>query len=111
MVFASHSFLAFLAIVVLGYWLVGRSDERLGKPLLIVASFVFYGYWIPAYQLLLGVSILKPAAAQSVNILSLLNSCAMGQTANVDLFSAKAVFAALIQTVCSRERMSVMPMS
>jgi D-alanyl-lipoteichoic acid acyltransferase DltB (MBOAT superfamily) len=58
MVFASHSFLAFLAIVLLAYWLIGRSDERLGKPLLIAASFVFYGYWIPEYLLLLWFSIL-----------------------------------------------------
>lgn len=58
MVFASHSFLAFLVIVVTIYWLVGRRDERLGKPILIIASFVFYGYWIPAYVLLLTVSIL-----------------------------------------------------
>ena len=57
MVFASHSFLAFLALVLLAYWIVGRSDERLGKPLLIVASFIFYGYWIPAYLLLLIASI------------------------------------------------------
>lgn len=58
MVFASHSFLAFLVIVLASYWLVGRHDERLGKPLLIVASFVFYGFWIPAYLLLLVASIL-----------------------------------------------------
>ena len=58
MVFASHSFLAFLVIVLLIYWLVGRHHQGLGKPLLIVASFVFYGYWIPAYLLLLTVSIL-----------------------------------------------------
>ncbi len=58
MVFASHSFLAFLVIVLAIYWIVGRSDERLGKPVLIVASFVFYGYWIPAYLLLLSASIL-----------------------------------------------------
>ena len=38
--------------------LVGRHDERWGKPLLIVASFVFYGFWIPAYLVLLIVSIL-----------------------------------------------------
>jgi alginate O-acetyltransferase complex protein AlgI len=56
MVFASHSFLAFLAIVLAVYWLVGRRDERLGKPVLIVASFVFYGYWIPAYLILLTAS-------------------------------------------------------
>ena len=58
MVFASHSFLAFLVLVLLAYWLVGRRDERLGKPLLIVASFIFYGYWIPAYLLLLIASII-----------------------------------------------------
>ncbi len=58
MVFASHSFLAFLLIVLTIYWLVGRRDERLGKPILIAASFVFYGYWIPAYLLLLTTSIL-----------------------------------------------------
>ena len=58
MVFASHSFLAFLAIVLLLYWQLGRHNERLGKGLLIVASFVFYGYWIPAYLLLLSFSIL-----------------------------------------------------
>ena len=58
MVFASHSFLAFLSILLTLYWLVGRSSERLGKPLLIVASFVFYGYWIPAYLLILCASIL-----------------------------------------------------
>jgi len=58
MVFASHSFLAFLVIVLASYWLVGRHDERLGKPLLIVASFVFYGFWIPAYLLILAASIL-----------------------------------------------------
>ena len=58
MVFASHTFLAFLAVVLATYWLVGRRDERLGKPLLILASFVFYGFWIPAYLLLLTASIL-----------------------------------------------------
>jgi alginate O-acetyltransferase complex protein AlgI len=58
MVFASHTFLAFLAIVLATYWLIGRRDERLGKPLLIVASFIFYGFWIPAYLLLLTASIL-----------------------------------------------------
>ncbi len=58
MVFASHSFLGFLLVVLAAYWVVGRSDDRLGKPLLIVASFVFYGYWIPAYVVLLAASIL-----------------------------------------------------
>jgi len=58
MVFASHSFLAFLLILLVAYWLAGRHDERWGKPLLIAASFIFYGFWIPAYLLLLIVSIL-----------------------------------------------------
>jgi hypothetical protein len=31
-------------ILLLAYWALGRHDERWGKPLLIVASFVFYGF-------------------------------------------------------------------
>lgn len=58
MVFASHPFLVFLTLLLLAYWLAGRYDASLGKPLLILASFVFYGFWIPAYLLLLIVSIL-----------------------------------------------------
>ena len=58
MVFASHTFLAFLVIVLAAYWLAGRRDARLGKPVLIIASFVFYGFWIPAYLVLLITSIL-----------------------------------------------------
>jgi alginate O-acetyltransferase complex protein AlgI len=58
MVFASHSFLGFLFILLLGYWLAGRHDERWGKAILIAASFVFYGFWIPAYLVLLITSIL-----------------------------------------------------
>ncbi len=57
MVFASHSFLAFLLILLLIYWIGSRHDERLGKPILILASLVFYGFWIPAYLILLAVSI------------------------------------------------------
>jgi D-alanyl-lipoteichoic acid acyltransferase DltB (MBOAT superfamily) len=58
MVFASHSFLAFLLILLAVYWLAARHHERWGKPILIVASFIFYGFWIPAYLLLLVASIL-----------------------------------------------------
>jgi D-alanyl-lipoteichoic acid acyltransferase DltB (MBOAT superfamily) len=58
MVFASHSFLAFLLILLAVYWLAGRHHERWGKPILILASFIFYGFWIPAYLVLLVVSIL-----------------------------------------------------
>ena len=67
MVFASHSFLAFLLILLLAYWAFARLDERLGKPILILASFVFYGFWIPAYLILLITSILfNHAIARSV---------------------------------------------
>jgi alginate O-acetyltransferase complex protein AlgI len=58
MVFASHSFLGFLLVLLLAYWFAGRFDERWGKPLLIAASFIFYGFWIPAYLVLLSASIL-----------------------------------------------------
>ena len=58
MVFASHSFLGFLFVLLMFYWLAVRHDERFGKPLLIAASFVFYGFWIPAYLVLLTASIL-----------------------------------------------------
>ena len=58
MVFASHSFLVFLFALLLVYWWAGRYNEGWGKGLLIAASFVFYGFWIPAYLLLLIASIL-----------------------------------------------------
>lgn len=58
MVFASHSFLAFLAILLLVHWVCVRNVPRLGKPLLIAASFIFYAYWIPAYLLILIISLL-----------------------------------------------------
>jgi len=67
MVFASHTFLAFLLILLLAYWAFARLDERLGKPLLIFASFIFYGFWIPAYLVLLFGSILfNHAIARSI---------------------------------------------
>jgi len=53
MVFASQAFLAFLAIVLGVYWLLGRWSARAGKAWIIVASLFFYGYWAPAYLLLL----------------------------------------------------------
>jgi alginate O-acetyltransferase complex protein AlgI len=58
MVFASHAFLVFLLIVLAVYSLATRRNERAGQPLLIAASLVFYGYWIPAYLLILIASIL-----------------------------------------------------
>ena len=57
MVFASQAFLAFLAIVLAVYWLLGQGHERAGKAWLIAASLFFYGYWVPAYLLLLVASV------------------------------------------------------
>ncbi|MGB5133235.1 MAG: hypothetical protein WBO00_11495, partial [Steroidobacteraceae bacterium] len=57
MVFASQAFLAFLAVVVGVYWLLGLRHERAGKAWLIAASLFFYGYWVPVYLLLLIASI------------------------------------------------------
>ena len=53
MVFASQAFFAFLAIVLGVCWLLGRWSEHAGKAWIIVASLFFYGYWSPAYLLLL----------------------------------------------------------
>lgn len=54
MVFASHVFLGFLSIVLLAYALAGRySAPGTAKYVLIVASLFFYGYWLPAYLILL----------------------------------------------------------
>jgi alginate O-acetyltransferase complex protein AlgI len=57
LVFASHLFLGFLAILLGSYWPLTRYSPHLGKQLLIGASLVFYAWWIPAYLLLLFTSI------------------------------------------------------
>ena len=53
MVFASQAFLAFLAVTLGVYWILGRTHERAGKAWIIVASLFFYGYWVPVYLFLL----------------------------------------------------------
>ncbi len=53
MVFASQAFLAFLAVVLGVYWLLARWSAGAGKAWIIIASLFFYGYWAPAYLLLL----------------------------------------------------------
>lgn len=58
MVFASHIFLGFLSLLLLLYWCVTTINQRSGKWVLIVASLFFYGYWLPAYLVLLFASIL-----------------------------------------------------
>jgi alginate O-acetyltransferase complex protein AlgI len=50
LLFNSFTYLVFLPLVVLLYWLVA---ERLRKLLLLVASYVFYMNWMPAYGLLI----------------------------------------------------------
>ena len=50
MLFNSFTYLVFLPLVVLLYWFLPRS---FGKTLLLVASYVFYMHWMPAYGLLI----------------------------------------------------------
>lgn len=57
MVFASHIFLGFLSLLLLIYWCVTSVNQRNGKWVLILASLFFYGYWLPAYLILLFASI------------------------------------------------------
>ena len=57
MVFASQAFLLFLLVVLAVYWLIGKFSKGAGKAWLIAASFFFYGYWTPAYVVLLAGSI------------------------------------------------------
>ncbi len=59
MVFSSHAFLVFLLLVLLGYALVARiGASSAPKHFLTFASLVFYGFWIPAYLVLLGGSVM-----------------------------------------------------
>src|SRR5262245_16013600 len=55
MLFNSYVFLfAFLPISVVGYFLLAnRLGSRAAKIFLCVASFVFYGWWNPAFVLIL----------------------------------------------------------
>lgn len=57
MVFSSHEFLVFMLVLLALYGLVSRFAPRHSKSLLIVASLVFYGFWIPQYLLLFGMSL------------------------------------------------------
>jgi len=51
MVFTSFAFVKFLAVVLLGLWLM--RTRALRQMLILVASAFFYAYWKPAYLLLL----------------------------------------------------------
>ena len=57
MVFSSHAFLVFMLVLLAVYGLVSRFAPRHCKALLVVASLVFYGFWIPKYLILLGLSL------------------------------------------------------
>ena len=52
MIFTSFTFLWFMVVVFAGYWLV-RHHHRLQNLLLLVASYVFYGWVHPWFLILL----------------------------------------------------------
>ena len=57
MLFNSFSFLVFLPIVVIGFHLALKGGRDAAKLYLVVVSVVFYGWWKPAYVLLLASSV------------------------------------------------------
>ena len=58
MLFNSIDFAVFLPIVFLLYWLVGRKDQRVRNWILLVASYVFYGWWDARFLALIAFSTL-----------------------------------------------------
>ena len=59
MLFNSHAFIFFfLPAVAAGFFLLGRVSRMAAAGWLAAASFVFYGWWSPAYVLLLAASVL-----------------------------------------------------
>jgi len=59
LLFNSYVFLfVFLPVVLAGFFLAARLGRRAAGGWLVVSSFVFYGWWNPAFCLLLSVSIL-----------------------------------------------------
>lgn len=58
MLFNSFGFiLVFLPVTVAGFFVLARFSHRLAAGWLTIASFFFYGWWNPAYVVLLAVSI------------------------------------------------------
>ncbi|MFT5495277.1 MAG: alginate O-acetyltransferase complex protein AlgI [Kiritimatiellia bacterium] len=53
MLFNSLDYLIFFVVVYLLYWLVAARDVRVRNGFLIVASYVFYGWWNPIFLLLI----------------------------------------------------------
>ncbi|HZZ92503.1 MAG TPA: MBOAT family protein [Usitatibacter sp.] len=68
MLFNSYAFiLAFLPVVVLGFYLLGRIDRRVAAGWLVLASFFFYGWWSAKYvPLLAGSAIVNFVAGASI---------------------------------------------
>ncbi len=104
MVFASQAFLAFLVVVLGVYWLLGRTRPWAGKAWLIIASLFFYGYWAPAYLLLLAGSIIANftivrgmLASANARWRSLL--VAIGVALNIGLIAYYKYFAFLVESL------------
>lgn len=58
MLFNSYLFICiFLPITLIGFWLLGRILPRLVPLWLVVTSLFFYGWWNPAYLVLLIISV------------------------------------------------------
>ncbi len=56
MLFNSFAFAVFLPVVFGLYWALGRQRTRMQNGLLLVASYVFYGWWDPRFLSLIVVS-------------------------------------------------------
>src|SRR6478672_10524743 len=68
MLFHTWPFLLFLLVVVPGFLLLRRT--RLWIPWLLLASYVFYGWWNPWYLLLVGYS-----TALDFTLVALMDHC------------------------------------
>ena len=58
MLFNSIDFVVFLPIVFILYWWVGGNDPRRRNLILLIASYVFYGWWDPRFLVLIAFSTL-----------------------------------------------------
>ncbi|MEM6396017.1 MAG: MBOAT family O-acyltransferase [Bacteroidota bacterium] len=56
MIFTSLDFAVFLAVVFVLYWFVTQDNLRLQNLLIVVASYVFYGWWDERFLVLIAVS-------------------------------------------------------
>ncbi len=56
MLFNSLTFLVFLPIVFSLYWLIGAHRRRLQNLLIVIASYVFYGWWDWRFLILIALS-------------------------------------------------------